>query len=130
MIDHLSSYALDYPATRAFYDAAMESLGYALQIEMVTTWDAEFPERRMCAWGPGQSVFWLIETKEKVSPRHFALSARDRSAVDAFHQATLAAGGRDGGAPGLRPIYHADYYAAFVLDPDENNVEAVCHLPE
>jgi predicted lactoylglutathione lyase len=58
-----------------------------------------------------------------------AFSAASRAAVDAFHEAALAAGGRDNGGPGLRPQYHADYYAAFILDPDGYNIEAVCHLP-
>ena len=61
---------------------------------------------------------------------HIAFIAPDRATVDAFHVAALAAGGRDNGAPGLRPRYHADYYGAYVLDPDGHNVEAVCHRPE
>ena len=61
---------------------------------------------------------------------HVAFSAPDRATVDAFHAAALAAGGRDNGAPGLRPRYHADYYGAYVLDPDGHNVEAVCHSPD
>ncbi len=129
MIDHISTYAKDYPASRAFYDAAMKSLGFAFQMEMVASWDSEFPERRTCAWGPGRPVFWLIETKMSVEGRHFAFTASDRASVDAFHVATLAAGGIDNGAPGVRAVYHADYYGAFVLDPDGNNVEAVCHAP-
>ena len=60
---------------------------------------------------------------------HFAFMAKDRAAVDAFHAAALKAGGKDNGAPGLRPHYHANYYGAFVLDPDGHNIEAVCHLP-
>ena len=62
--------------------------------------------------------------------RHWAFRAASRAAVDAFHAAALRAGGRDDGAPGLRPDYHAAYYAAFVLDPDGNRIEAVCHRPE
>jgi catechol 2,3-dioxygenase-like lactoylglutathione lyase family enzyme len=60
---------------------------------------------------------------------HIAFTAADRATVEAFHRAALAAGGRDNGGPGLRPQYHADYYGAFVLDPDGNNIEAVCHTP-
>ena len=67
--------------------------------------------------------------KQAASPRHVAFAAPDRSAVDAFYAAALAAGGRDHGAPGLRPQYHPNYYGAFVLDPDGNNAEAVCHAP-
>lgn len=130
MIDHLSSYATDYPATRRFYEAALGALGYAVQTEMKADWDADFPGRRICAFGPeGRTIFWVIEAKEAVSPRHVAFTATDRAAVAAFHAAALAAGGTDHGAPGPRPIYHEHYFGAFVLDPDGNNVEAVCHLP-
>ena len=130
MIDHLSTYAADYPATKAFYQAALRPLGYGLEHEMVTSWDAEFPERRACAFGPpGKSVFWVIETRITYTPRHLAFAAPDRAAVAAFHAAGLAAGGSDHGAPGPRPIYHEHYFGAFVLDPDGNNVEAVCHAP-
>ena len=66
----------------------------------------------------------------QLPPIHVAFVARTREAVDAFHRAALAAGGKDNGAPGLRPHYHANYYAAFVLDPDGNNIEAVCHRPD
>ncbi|EEZ29916.1 glyoxalase/bleomycin resistance protein/dioxygenase [Brucella pinnipedialis M292/94/1] len=61
---------------------------------------------------------------------HVAFSAGTRSEVDRFYEAAIAAGGRDNGKPGLRPHYHPDYYAAFVLDPDGHNIEVVCHLPE
>jgi catechol 2,3-dioxygenase-like lactoylglutathione lyase family enzyme len=130
MIDHLSTYATGYAATKEFYEAALRPLGYSLQREMVTTWDGEFPERQICAFGPaGKSVFWIIEVKQAASPRHVAFSAPDRSSVAAFHEAALRAGGKDNGAPGPRPIYHEHYFGAFVVDPDGNNVEAVCHTP-
>ncbi len=134
MIDHLSSYATDFAATRRFYQAALAPLGYGVQAEMVTDWDPEFPERRCCAFGPdGRTVFWVIEIREgreRVEARHVAFSAPDRASVAAFHKAALTAGGRDHGAPGLRPAYHEHYFGAFALDPDGNNVEAVCHAPE
>ena len=130
MIDHLSTYATDYEASRNFYDAVMADLGYSVEAEMVMSWDKDFPNRRACAWGSGRPVFWLIETQTAYEPRHFAFSAKSRGAVDSFHATAIAAGGRDHGPPGLRPIYHAHYYGAFVLDPDGNNVEAVCHQPE
>ena len=130
MIDHLSSYTTRFDVARRFYAAALGALGYDVQTEMEMTWDEELPGRHACAWGPpGQPVFWLIEARERYEPRHVAFAASDRSGVDAFHRAALAAGGRDHGAPGVREIYHPDYYGAFVLDPDDNNVEAVCHLP-
>jgi len=128
MIDHLGSYAKDYEASRKFYDAVLTALGYPRQREMVTEWDGDFPTRRMAAYGPeGRLQFWLIEVKESATPRHVAFAAKDRAAVDRFYQAALAAGAKDNGAPGLRPMYHPAYYGAFVLDPDGNNVEAVCH---
>ena len=131
MIDHLSSYAIDFPAARSFYLAALAPLGYGIQHEMVASWDTGFPTRRACAFGPpGKSCFWVIETKQQVTPRHTAFAARDRGGVRAFYDAGLAAGGRDNGAPGLRPIYHEHYYGAFLLDPDGNDVEAVCHAAE
>ena len=131
MIDHLSTYATDYPATKAFYEACLGALGYGVQTEMVTSWDADFPDRNCCAFGPpGKSTFWVIQARESVAPRHLAFSAADRGAVTAFHEAALGAGGRDHGAPGLRPVYHEHYFGAFALDPDGNNVEAVCHAPE
>jgi len=70
---------------------------------------------------------WLSETVERPAHMHLAFSAENRRQVDEFYRAALAAGGRDNGAPGLRPHYHANYYGAFVIDPDGHNVEAVCH---
>jgi len=131
MIDHVSSYTTDYPAAKRFYDATLPGLGYGLSLEMVAEWDEDFPTRRCCAYGPaGRPCFWVIETREPATPRHIAFQAVSRSAVDAFHTSGLGAGGRDHGAPGLRPIYAEDYYGAFLLDPDDNNVEAVTHSPE
>jgi len=132
MIDHLSTYTTDFPAAQRLYDAALEPLGYARVAEMVASWDTGFPTRRLCAYGPpGKPVLWLIEVppKDKATPRHLALAASSRPAVDAFYRAALRAGGTDNGPPGLRPLYHENYYGAFVFDPDGNNVEAVCHAP-
>ena len=128
MIDHLSFYATDFAASKAFYEALLPTLGCGLVMEMTATWDPEFPARRMAAFGPPQRpVLWIIETKTPASPRHVAFSAKSPEAVDAFHQTALKAGARDNGAPGKRPHYHAGYYGAFVLDPDGNNIEAVHH---
>lgn len=133
MIDHMSSYSTDYPAAKSFYEAALSALGYGLNMEMVAEWDADFPTRRACAFGPGDNpIFWVIEVKQEnaATPRHTAFVAQDRAAVSAFYDAAMGSGGSDNGAPGLRPIYHEHYYGAFVFDPDGNNVEAVCHAPE
>jgi catechol 2,3-dioxygenase-like lactoylglutathione lyase family enzyme len=131
VIDHLSTYARDFPATRAFYLAALAPLGFGVQFEMELPEDEALPGRRACAFGPpDRSVFWVIETRQDVTPRHVAFAAADRAAVSAFHAAALGAGAADPGTPGLRPEYHEHYFGAFVLDPDGNNVEAVCHAPE
>lgn len=131
MIDHISTYATGYAATRAFYEAAFAPLGCTVQTEFVAQWNADFPTQRMCAFGAdGKPVFWIIEVRQPATPRHVAFCATDRAAVDTFYTAALANGGQDNGAPGLRPMYHEHYYGAFVIDPDGNNVEAVCHLPE
>jgi catechol 2,3-dioxygenase-like lactoylglutathione lyase family enzyme len=127
MIDHLSSYTTNYPGARAFYVAALGSLGHKIHTEMVASWDPTFPERRCCAFGEERPLFWVIEAREPATPRHVAFTASSRAAVQDFHRAALEAGGRDHGKPGLRPEYHEHYFGGFVLDPDGNNVEAVCH---
>lgn len=130
MIDHLTTYAMDFDATKKFYDATLPVLGYERNVEMTASWDQEFPERRLCAYGPGaQPVFWVCEVKESYTPRHLAFAAADRPLVDTWYEAAMGAGGIDNGGPGERPIYHPGYYGAFALDPDGNNVEAVCHVP-
>lgn len=128
MIDHISTYVIDFTASKRFYEAVFDPLGYPLNTELVTDWEAAFPTRRCCAFGPGgKPIFWLIETREIVTPRHVAFTASSREDVYAFHRAGLAAGGRDNGQPGLRPVYHEHYFGSFLLDPDNNDVEAVCH---
>ncbi len=130
MIDHLSTYATDFDASKSFYDAVFAALGYSVQMEMKAEWDQDFPNHRLCAYGPeGRPIYWVVEVRDAFTPRHVAFTAPDRATVDAFHAAGLAAGGRDHGAPGPREIYHPDYYGGFLLDPDGNNVEAVCHIP-
>jgi catechol 2,3-dioxygenase-like lactoylglutathione lyase family enzyme len=120
MIDHTGVGVSDLARSKAFYVAALMPLGYALLME----------------WGqhaglgvPPKPDFWIGAGKVNDPPLHVAFRAKDRATVDAFHRAALAAGGRDNGAPGLRPHYHPDYYGAFVLDPDGHNIEAVCHEP-
>jgi catechol 2,3-dioxygenase-like lactoylglutathione lyase family enzyme len=131
VIDHLSFYATDFDATKKFYDAVLPPLGYAKVMEMVSTWDPSWPTRRMIAYGtPPKATFWVIEHKEKPTPRHLAFHAKSQAHVRAFHEAALKVGAKDNGAPGPRPQYHPGYYGAFVFDPDGNNVEACCHKPE
>ena len=122
MIDHLSTYATDYAATRGFYEEVLRELGYTLQ--------ADYPQFNSCAFGPeGRPVFWVIAVENAASPRHVAFTANSRQEVDAFYARGLEAGAGDNGAPGLRPQYHPHYYGAFLIDPDGNNVEAVYHWP-
>jgi catechol 2,3-dioxygenase-like lactoylglutathione lyase family enzyme len=120
LLDHVQLVVQDLAASRRFYEAILEALGLSIG-------------------GEGEGFFWADElcVSERQSPSaggvltgrvHLALQARDRGQVDRFHRAALDAGGRDNGAPGERS-YHPGYYAAFVLDPDGNNVEAVFHGP-
>jgi catechol 2,3-dioxygenase-like lactoylglutathione lyase family enzyme len=118
LVDHLQLVVRDLAASRRFYEAALKALGIPMG-------------------GTGDDYFWadelFVSTADSAAAQgqltgrhHLAFQARDRAAVDAFHKAALANGGKDNGAPGERP-YHAGYYAAFVLDPDGNNIEAVFH---
>jgi catechol 2,3-dioxygenase-like lactoylglutathione lyase family enzyme len=118
VLDHVNLNVRDWAASRAFYVQALAPLGY----EAVKEW-----EDAATGFGrEGRPVFF-IERRDPVSAGvHVAFTADDRATVDAFHAAGIAAGGTDNGAPGLR-WYHPSYYGAFVLDPDGNNVEAVCH---
>ena len=127
MIDHTGISVADFEVSKAFYDRVMAPLGASL-LYMVP---AEFTGgAKVGGYGRDRPTFWLHESADTGPGRHYAFTARSRAEVDAFHAAALAAGGRDNGAPGLRPHYHPNYYGAFVFDPDGNNVEAVCHAPE
>lgn len=131
MIDHLSTYTTDFERSQAFYDKVMGALGYQRTAGLVATWDAEFLNRRMAAYGPaGKRILWLIEVKESATPRHVAFQAPSRQHVTAFFETALAAGGQDNGGPGPREQYHPTYFGAFVIDPDGNNLEAVFHGKE
>lgn len=128
MIDHISTYAIDYPTSQAFYCAVFKPLGHTVVTEFVTDWDQAFPTCRVCGFGSGsQAGFWVIESLIEATPRHIAFSAETRLEVDQFYHEALRMGGKDNGKPGLRPLYHEHYYGAFILDPDGNNIEAVCH---
>lgn len=127
MIDHLGISVADFDASKAFYDKVMAPLGASLLMMVPAEHTGGV---KVGGYGRERPTFWLHEGAETGPGRHIAFSARSRAEVDAFHKAAIAAGGRDNGAPGLRPHYHPDYYGAFVFDPDGNNIEAVCHLPE
>lgn len=129
MLDHVSITVSDLAIAAAFYDAVFEALDHPC---VRRDEDALGYGIRNSAGDDGHSYISVLATGGPVSPdrRHWCFRATSRKAVDAFHAAGLAAGGRDDGAPGLRPHYHDDYYAAFLLDPDGNRIEAVCHRHE
>jgi catechol 2,3-dioxygenase-like lactoylglutathione lyase family enzyme len=119
-LDHVGLRVDDVVRSRAFYVAALAPLGISALMDGGS----------YVGFGKdGKPQFWL-GPGTRSGPVHVAFVAANRAEVRAFHQAALAAGGRDNGAPGLRPQYHPNYYGAFVLDPDGNNAEAVCHLAE
>lgn len=122
MFDHVKLGVTDYAASKAFFTEALAPLGVVAGAEGEPAYGIE-----LC--GRSNVSLCLYETDRTPAPLHLAFVAASRDEVDAFHRAALAAGGRDHGAPGLRPRYHADYYAAFVIGPDGHNVEAVCHVP-
>ena len=121
MFDHIGFGVTDLDASKQFFLEALEPIGVSVVME-----------------GPygvglgqnGKPSLWFHEATDKAAPIHLAFAAENRQQVDAFYHAALAAGGKDNGAPGLRPQYHQHYYGAFVIGPDGHNVEAVCHLPE
>ena len=120
MFDHVVFGVSDYAASKAFFLKALEPLGIAVALEGPLGVELS---------ADGKSSLCLFQTKEKPAYLHLAFTAANRQQVDAFYRAALAAGGKDNGAPGLRPQYHANYYAAFVIGPDGHNIEMVCHKP-
>lgn len=128
MLDHVGFQVSDYAAARAFYDQALAPLGIAL---VMSVGPEETGGSSHAGYGAnGKPFFWIGDAGAPHPGLHVALAAPDRATVDAFYAAAMAAGGRDNGAPGLRPHYHPDYYGAFVLDLDGHNIEAVCHAPQ
>jgi len=124
MLDHVGFPVSDYARSKAFYEKALAPLGYVLVMEVAQT-ENDAPAAGFGA--NGKPDFWIGGEGGLNKTVHIAIAARDRAAVDAFYRAAIAAGGKDNGAPDLRPHYHANYYGAFVLDPDGHNIEAVCH---
>ena len=122
MFDHLKFGVSDFAASRAFFLKALEPLGVAVVSEGPPEYGIELSR-------DGEASLCLFQTEEKPTQLHVAFTAENRRQVDAFYRAALEAGGKDNGAPGLRPHYHADYYAAFVICPDGHNIEVVCHEP-
>lgn len=122
MFDHVVFGVSDYAASKVFFTQVLEPLGVAIVSEGPLGLE-------LCR--PDNNASLCIRRVPEARPAHLhlAFAAETRAQVDAFHRAALAAGGQDHGAPGLRPQYHAHYYAAFVIGPDGHNIEAVCHAP-
>jgi catechol 2,3-dioxygenase-like lactoylglutathione lyase family enzyme len=120
MFDHVKIGVSDFAASKAFFIQALAPLGVTAGAEGEPSYGIE-----LCAQGPAS--FILFQTDEKPAHLHLAFAAGTREQVDAFYRAALQAGGKDNGAPGLRPQYSGTYYAAFVIGPDGHNIEAVCH---
>lgn len=125
MLDHVSIGVRDIAATRRFYDAVLAPLDYSCLSGGADS----------LGYGRGEVALWISRSERPVpaddrSGLHFCFKADSRSAVDGFHAAAVAAGGRDNGAPGLRPDYGAGYYAAFAVDPDGYRIEAYCGRQE
>jgi len=127
MLDHIGIAVTNLQLSKRFYSAALAPLGYALILEFS-------PEQvggvGVVGFGvPPKPDFWISGGGGNVPCVHVAFSARNHLLVEAFYRAALSAGGRDNGAPGLRPHYHPHYFGAFVIDLDGHNIEAVCHAP-
>lgn len=125
MLDHIGIEVSDYEKAKNFYQKALAPLGYKLLMEVQGFAGFGIDSDK----GP-LAKFWLRQGKETTRQAHIAFTANDRNVVDAFYQAALEAGGKDNGEPGVREIYHPNYYGAYVLDPDGHNIEAVCHQPD
>lgn len=129
MIDHLGMPVSDLAQSTDFYLKALAPLGISIIMQVSAE---QTGEGAAVGFGTkGKPFFWIGEGFHAVGKQHIhvAFAAQNRAEVDAFYRAAILAGGKDNGPPGLRPHYHANYYGAFVLDPDGNNIEAVCHAP-
>ncbi|HEU4777921.1 MAG TPA: VOC family protein [Telluria sp.] len=123
MFDHVKFGVSDYAASKAFFLTALAPIGVVAGAEGEPGYGIE-----LCA--KSDATLCLFQTKEKPAHLHLAFRAQTRAQVDAFYRAALEAGAKDNGAPGLRPQYHAHYYAAFVIGPDGHNIEVVCHAEQ
>jgi catechol 2,3-dioxygenase-like lactoylglutathione lyase family enzyme len=124
MFDHVKFGVSDYAASEAFFLKALEPLGVSVVSKGPPTYGVELSQKG------GKASLCLYQTEEKPARLHLAFAAENRQQVEAFYRAALDAGGKDNGTPGLCPEYGANYYAAFVIGPDGNNIEVVCHEPE
>jgi catechol 2,3-dioxygenase-like lactoylglutathione lyase family enzyme len=125
MLDHIGLTVSNLPNSRQFYLVALAPLSIGIVMEVTKEQTGKYAG---AGFGASNKPFFWIGTGDHLSgPVHVAFTASTRAGVDAFYKAALSVGGRDNGAPGVRAHYHPNYYGAFVLDPDGNNVEAVCH---
>ena len=122
MFDHVKFGVSDYAVSKAFFLEALKPLGVAVVSEGSPTYGVELSSK-------GEASLCLFQAEEKPAHLHLAFTAKNRQQVEAFYRAAMGAGGKDNGAPRLRPHYHANYYAAFVIGPDGHNIEVVCHAP-
>lgn len=127
MLDHITFGVADFDGALAFYDQALAPLGIK---RLMGVTEEESGGARFAGYGDSRPFFWIGAGEPSKGALHIALTAPDRTTVDAFHKAALSAGGTDNGAPGIRAHYHPTYYGAFVLDPEGRNIEVVCHAPE
>lgn len=125
MIDHVGVIVSDYAKSKAFYLQALAQTGHSRLVELPAAHDGPAQTAGFCH--ADGSDFWIRQGDANGPRIHIAFRVPSRAAVDAFYEAAIAAGGRDNGPPGSRPHYHANYYGAYVLDPDGHNIEAVCH---
>jgi catechol 2,3-dioxygenase-like lactoylglutathione lyase family enzyme len=127
MLDHVGFAVSDLERARKFYQQTLSPLGIMLLYDITAE---QTDGQAYLGFGEDQRPYFWVGTGKRFGGNiHVAFLAETRDLVDKFHAAGLAAGGKDNGAPGLRPHYHKNYYGAFVLDPDGNNIEAVCHRP-
>lgn len=120
MIEHVSVPVRSYQTAKPFYEKTLAPLGYHVQFD--------YPGEATGFMEGGHTSFWITQ-KDRVEPTHVAFRADSKKAVEAFYAAALLSGGKDNGAPGFRTDYGPNYYAAFILDPDGNNIEA-CYFGE
>lgn len=128
MIDHFSILVSDLAKSRSFYQAILAPLNYEIIIEMKSALSFGVLNGPTKSSDPG-GEFWLTAGSPTQAGLHFAFASQDKNGVDQFHAQGLKIGGAGNGLPGIRPGYHPNYYAAYLLDPDGYNIEAVCHLP-
>ena len=124
MFDHVGLNVADFETSKRFFETALSPLGYRVVMD--------FSEYGAAGFGTDDAKpeFWVSARDPRGMGTHVAFHAADRATVDAFYAEALAAGGTDNGAPGIRHDYHPTYYSAYILDPDGNNIEAVCHATE